>query len=136
MRPPQPENATLAFRVDGLMEWKREVAGKIRHVVELAMQAISPERGPQDYDVRGEEMRALIGVLRDILREVSFHKPPGPGSVVQQSAKLGWLITLNIGITLAAVGWIASTLIEQGKELSVIKCQLNPLQCPQVPRGP
>lgn len=88
------------------------------------------ERGPRDYVEDEDEKRLLYGLLREFARKPNG----GHGSINGNSSKLGWLVTLNIGITLAVSAWICSTIIEQGKAIAVIECRLNP-QCAGVPRG-
>jgi hypothetical protein len=88
------------------------------------------ERGPADYDENADERRLLMRIIKDQAR----NSGSGPGSV-NGSSKLGWLVTLNIGATLALGAWILHTLSQNTTDIAVIKCQLNPQQCPQVNRG-
>lgn len=87
------------------------------------------ERGPVDFDPFADERRFYQNLLRET------RGGGGHGSINHGSSKLGWLITLNIGITLAVSAWVCSTIIEQGKAIAVIECRLNPQCASVVPRG-
>jgi hypothetical protein len=88
------------------------------------------DRGPADYDENADERRLLMRIIKDQARNSGM----GPGSV-NGSSKLGWLVTLNIAITVAVSGWIVSNIIEQGKQIAVIECRLNPQCASVVTRG-
>ena len=119
-----------AWRVDGMLHRIVEIAGHA-----LGRVRSMADRGPDDY-AREDEERVVVPVrwLDRMMRQ----SPGGHGSVNGSSSKLlNWLVTLNIAVTVAVSSWIVSNVIEQGKQIAVLTCQLNPQSCPQVqvPRG-
>lgn len=133
------ETAKTTWKIDALWAWRHDVDTKIRHVLDKAMAAMG---------VRGPDPDAPIDVpsgitidketLHELLRNSRFqreHPPNGNGSV--NGARQSWLRDAAIVVTLGLSAWTLKTVIDQGKDITRMQCQLSPSTCLQVTsRGP
>ncbi len=108
------------FRLDGITEHLKRIWA--------AMHGGDPD-GPRDYDPFADERRFYQNLLRE-------QRNGGHGSVGgNQKAQfiIGILITINIAMTGAFSSWVVSAIAnltesqaEQGKDIAVIKCRIDP----------
>lgn len=119
------ETGRKAFRLDGMLD---RLIAKARG----ALEARQHDRGP-DPDANIEDEERITIPVRWLER--AMKSPPNGHGSITSSKLLNWLVTINIAVTIATASWVASTIIEQGKAIAVLQCQLNPQNCPQVNRG-
>lgn len=88
------------------------------------------ERGPLDYNVRRDERRALVSVLRDLLKEIRSRPPPSMNNGDDSSSIKKWIA--GVGAVLAAAfiiaGWTISTQVAgQSVQIEYLISQLREL---------
>lgn len=91
---------------DVLRRWDLSI---IKEYVKRIWAAMHSDRGPEDYDIRRDERRALTSVLRDLLKEIRSRPPPSMQNGDSNDIKK-WIAGLGIVISGAFVigGWTLS----------------------------
>jgi hypothetical protein len=120
--PEATQEILTRFRLDGIREHVRRIWAAIHG---------SEERGPSDYPPWDDERRILINIIRRQADRGFGGNNATSGSGGNWKAiaiVMGALVT----ITLVWLAWFSNTVIQTREDVQVIKCQLNPNQCPQV----
>jgi hypothetical protein len=113
----------VRWHVDRMFTWVRE------RLPGMTSQA-DEDRGPPDY---ARSNRELSRLLLEAFRE-GRNSGPGPGSV--NGSRYSWVRDVAIAVLLAMSGWTLLQVIQQGKDIVRMQCQLSPTTCMQVvPRG-
>ncbi len=125
--------ATLAERVKDLFRADGRLAhmiGAMENLLEKA-RAMANERGPRDYDE--ERDRELKDMLFEAVRFGASQGGKGHGVINGNGKVVATLLAINIALTGAVSTWIVNTItkqgeaiIEQGRDIAVIKCQIDP----------
>lgn len=117
--------ARILFRIHGLVE------RVLTAVTEL--KSAPHDRGPVDFENRytEEEMHFLTGIAAQNARR-SYGGIHNNGSNINTI-----MLTILTVVIIPGGAWIIGTLIDHGKELAQIHCQLSPANCLQlqVPHG-
>lgn len=146
---PCADTTVLRFKIDGLQHTAEQMWLKVSALpeavsaaalkgVKVAMESMGmrdPGRGPKDFASEDEE-RIVVSVraFEDLMRRAGHG--PSHGSV--NGSPKSWLRDAVIWVTLALSAWTLKTVIDQGKDITRMQCQLSPTTCQQVvvPRGP
>lgn len=100
----------------------------VRETLEKLRMGMQQDRGPDpDYSEWDDERRVLVSIIKNQAR----YPNNGHGSV--NGSKQSWLRDAAIVVTLALSAWTLKTVIEQGKDITRMQCQLSPSTCLQVP---
>jgi hypothetical protein len=114
-------NTRTQFILDGIREYLKQIW--------VAMHG-DKDRGPEDYDIRRDERRALTSVLRDLLKEIRQRPPPSMNNGDDSGSIKKWIA--GVGAVLAAAfiiaGWTISTQVaSQSVQLDYQNAQLREL---------
>jgi hypothetical protein len=112
-------------QIDVLVRWRehaREWAR--RHLPGMAeSRRIDPDFNPSD-----DHVRELLKTVNQLLA-----RPPHNYGVSNgNGSKRGMLVEIAIWASLALSAWTLKTVVDQGKEITRMQCQLSPSSCPQV----
>jgi hypothetical protein len=109
------------WRADGfinrMLDSLSVLGGKVR--------TLADGRGPNDFAESDFERGMKAG------SRLSSSNNYGGNNNTAGSSKLGWLITLNIAITLGVSSWVVKTIIDYGNRIVRIECRMDP-QCVSV----
>jgi len=137
------KTVTLQFQVDGLCQWRQDIDGKLRHVIEttekhardviaqaqaLIMRAVG--RGPDPDAVT--DYGDLQARLNELERQVERRQPPTYYSNGNEESNWKTIALYVMGFLQAAIlaimGYMYNTMAATHDDVTTIKCQLNP-QC-------
>lgn len=111
-------NILVRWHVDRMLSWVRE---RLPVIMETR-----PERGPDDFE---HDEQNLARLVIEAVKIGARHSSPGPGSV---NGRGSWLRDAAIVVTLGLSAWTLKTVIDQGKDIARMQCQLSPATCAQV----
>lgn len=123
---------TLRWEVDALKHWRREIDTKVRLVIDKAMNVLHmrSERGPPDYNIRRDERRALVSVLRDLLKEIRSRPPPSMNNGDDSTGIKKWVAGVGAVLATAFIiaGWTVSNQVaSQSVQIEYLIAQIREL---------